>query len=304
MKASVIIPAYNAEPTIRKCLDSVINNNYNDFEIIVIDDKSSDRTAEIIYSYKCDLLRYIANGSNQKVSFTRNLGIKEANGGLILLLDSDAYVDKDWIKNHVEAHASIKADIIGGGIVGIHNTIYGKTDAFCTWFTSIPHSRSYYLRHLHLPTNNLSIKRDVFNKIGYFDESLKNGGEDTEFCFRALQSGLKIYFKSDILAYHFDRDTRGKFLEHQKNKGRYAVEVRRRRRLDYSFLLPNSYYSACLYIMPLSVFLTIYIVSRWVRWVPSVLFYIPLILIAKIKHAAAVKDTLKNPALQPAEKRV
>jgi len=189
---SVIIPAYNSEKTIRKCIGLVLQNDYEEFEVIVVDDSSTDSTKEIIRSFNDPRLRTVTNKTDSGASFSRNQGIKKSKGNPIILLDADSYVTRDWIRGHAELYKETSADIFGGGIVGIYHSIYGRADGFCSWWNSIPHSKDRYLKKLHLPTNNLSIKKEVFQKIGYFNEKMRLGGEDAEFCFRALKNNLKI----------------------------------------------------------------------------------------------------------------
>lgn len=293
-KISVVIPVYNAESTLKKCLKSVLENDYPNFEVIVVNDKSNDRSKSIVNEFEDKRLAYYENKVNSGASYSRNTGIKKAAGEIVILLDSDSYVDKNWISLHAKAHDDIPADFIGGGIIGIHKTVFGKCDAFCNWWTSIPFSKNYYLKKLHLPTNNLSVKKTVFQKIGYFNEELRIGGEDAEFCFRALNEGLKIYFKSDLIVYHYDRDDYSGYIKHQENWGRHAVKMRKGRKMDYSFLMPDSYAKACLYVLPLAILYTAFIVERWVKYRPTVLLYSPLIFAGKISQTMAIKDSFKK----------
>ncbi len=294
MKVSVIVTTYNSEKTVGKCLSSILSNDYSNFELLVVDDCSTDSTPAVIGKITDRRLHFFINESNRKVSYSRNIGLKKAGGELILLLDSDAYVDKDWIGQHVKAHRTIDAAIIGGGIVGIHRTIFGKADDFCTWYASIPHSGNGYVHRLHVATNNMSIKQKALDRIGLFDESLTMGGEDTEFCFRARKIGEKIYFKPDILAYHFDRDTCPGFFEHQKSMGKYAVQIRGGKNMDYAFLIPRSYFTACISMIPLAFLFTVFILIKWLRFRPSVVFYLPLIFAGKFVHSQEIKNAFRR----------
>lgn len=291
---SVIIPLYNAEKTIHECVETVLENDYDNFEVIVVDDKSSDKSLEILEAIKDSRLRKVFNQDNSGASFSRNVGIKDSKGEIVILLDSDSYVDRDWIGRHEKAHEEIGAEIIGGGIVGVHETVFGKCDAFCNWWTSVPYRQDYFLTKLHIPTNNISIKKDVFKKVGYFSEELRLGGEDAEFCHRALKNGVKMYFKSDLTVYHYDRDDWPGYLKHQQNWGKHAVRMRKGQSMEYSFLMPNSYFMAWVYILPLAILYTLFIIAKWVRYRPSVLLYSPMILVGKIAQTAAIKDSFKT----------
>ncbi len=100
-KFSIIIPVYNVEKYIKKCLDSVFNQTYKDFEVIVINDGTPDNSMEIIKEYDITVI----NQKNQGQSAARNAGIKKATGDYIIFLDSDDYWRKDLLK---EINKSLK----------------------------------------------------------------------------------------------------------------------------------------------------------------------------------------------------
>lgn len=111
MLVSVIIPAYNSEGTISNAINSVIEQNYQNIEIIVIDDGSSDNTKHIVSEFK-GVKYYYQN--NAGVSFARNLGFSKANGDYIQYLDSDDLLAKNKISNQVEALVKSNADVAYG----------------------------------------------------------------------------------------------------------------------------------------------------------------------------------------------
>lgn len=100
-KFSIIIPVYNTEKYIDKCLNSVFNQSYKDYEVIVVNDGSSDRSVEIAQTYKCTII----NQKNKGVSAARNNGVKKAKGDYIIFIDSDDYIEKDLLK---EINKSLK----------------------------------------------------------------------------------------------------------------------------------------------------------------------------------------------------
>ncbi|MNK19011.1 putative glycosyltransferase EpsH [compost metagenome] len=109
---SLIIPCYNAESTVSKCLASVKNQTYKDLEIIVINDGSTDDTLEIIKRFQKDDLRIILiDQNNTGVSKARNLGIQKAGGEYICFVDSDDWVEKDYCGSLYNALIKTNADI-------------------------------------------------------------------------------------------------------------------------------------------------------------------------------------------------
>ena len=93
---SIIVPVYNAENWLKKCVDSIINQTYKDIEILLINDGSKDRSIDILKEYeKKDSRIRVFDKQNEGVSKTRNLGIKEAKGEFIQFVDCDDYIEEN-----------------------------------------------------------------------------------------------------------------------------------------------------------------------------------------------------------------
>lgn len=93
-KFSIIVPVYNVEKYIGKCLDSIMNQTNKDFEVIVVNDGTKDHSMEIVKNYDVKVI----NQKNQGLSAARNRGVKEATGEYLLFIDSDDYIEKDLLK--------------------------------------------------------------------------------------------------------------------------------------------------------------------------------------------------------------
>lgn len=98
-KFSIIIPVYNVENYIKRCLDSVKNQTYKDYEVIIVNDGSTDKSIEIAKKYDFTII----NQNNTGLSAARNNGVKKAKGEYIIFLDSDDYIDKDLLKELYES---------------------------------------------------------------------------------------------------------------------------------------------------------------------------------------------------------
>ena len=98
-KYSIIIPVYNTEEYLKKCLESVVNQTYKDFEVIIVNDGTEDNSQSIIdaYTQKYKNVSYIIQ-KNQGLSMARNNGIKKSKGKFFLLLDSDDYIELYLLK--------------------------------------------------------------------------------------------------------------------------------------------------------------------------------------------------------------
>lgn len=150
MKVSVIIPCYNVENTIGRCLESVINQTYPIYEIICVEDHSTDSTLEILKKYQG--IRLIVHEENMGLGITRSDGIEAASGDYLYFIDSD-----DWIKSDAIAYLVENADggdMVFGGIYSESNsgiaalkTYYQNTPFLCntlikkSLFSLAPHSK-------------------------------------------------------------------------------------------------------------------------------------------------------------------
>lgn len=116
-KVSVIIPVYNSEKYIERCIESVLNQTFQDFELIVINDGSKDDSQEILEGYKEKYANKIMliNQENRGVSKTRNKAIQIANGEYIMFIDNDDYIDNDYIETHIQKIEEANADIVMSG---------------------------------------------------------------------------------------------------------------------------------------------------------------------------------------------
>ena len=94
---SVIITAYNAEKTIEKCLNSILDTKYNNYEIVIVNDGSTDNTEDIIELFATDKIKYFSK-PNTGVADSRNFGIEKANGDYITFVDSDDFVSSNYFE--------------------------------------------------------------------------------------------------------------------------------------------------------------------------------------------------------------
>lgn len=116
-KTSIIIPVYNAEKTLPYCLDSILKQTYQDYEIILINDGSKDRSQEIIEKYKKDYPDKIVSYTqkNSGIAKTRNRGIQLSKGKYLFFIDNDDYIEKDYIEKFIKSIEKSNADVVIGG---------------------------------------------------------------------------------------------------------------------------------------------------------------------------------------------
>lgn len=167
-KVSVIIPAYNSDRFIRETIDSVLNQTYRDFELIVVDDGSSDRTADIISSYK-DRLIYIRK-ENEGISTARNRGIEIARGEYLAFIDHDDI----WFPEFLEEVVA-ELDKNKEARLCFANTYVmdGEKKRTRTLFDICPPHKGMVFEKLvkgnFIPVITTVIRREVFEEVGLFD---------------------------------------------------------------------------------------------------------------------------------------
>jgi glycosyltransferase involved in cell wall biosynthesis len=97
MKVCIIVPLYGRDKYLKKCIDSLLNQDFEDYEIIIINDNSKGNAEEIIKSYNDKKIVYIKNKTNKGIGYNRNIGIKKAKGDYVCFIDSDDYVSNDFL---------------------------------------------------------------------------------------------------------------------------------------------------------------------------------------------------------------
>lgn len=110
---SIVLPNYNSELYIKKCIDSILEQSYKDFELIIVDDMSTDNSVQLIKEYTDERIKLIELDHKAYNGGTRNIGVREAKGNYILFIDCDDWIySKDSLKEIVKTIASSNADLI------------------------------------------------------------------------------------------------------------------------------------------------------------------------------------------------
>ncbi|MBI2914296.1 MAG: glycosyltransferase [Firmicutes bacterium] len=204
MLASVVIPVYNRRLVLREALLHLARQSLpaRDFEVVVVDDGSTDGTPEMVERvrdetpYRLKLLRQGRVGQAR----ARNLGISASDGGLMVFIDSDLLVCRDFLKAHVEAHFPGGRPSAGEGLVGrgpvIHTTHLGVPRGARMKLSDM--SRAFFA------TGNASVRKEHLLRAGLFDEDFKEyGWEDFELGIRLKGLGLRMVRLPRARGYHF-----------------------------------------------------------------------------------------------------
>ena len=201
---SIIIPAHNAQATLRLCLESVIKLDYpkDSLEVILVDNNSTDSTKEIARSYTVTVLRE----ENVQSSYAaRNRGIQHAKGEILAFTDTDCIVSPDWLKKLLTSRSDPEVGCFAGNIVSY------KPQTLAEQYADRDDENHNQLRCLtvgYLPyaqTANVAYRKVVFEDIGLFNAKFKSGG-DVDFTWRMLKHGkFKIVYEPEAIVYHKHR---------------------------------------------------------------------------------------------------
>lgn len=192
MKVSVIVPVYNTEKYLKNCIDSLLKQNFEDYEIIVINDLSPGNAEEIIKSYNDKKIVYIKNKTNKGIGYNRNLGVKEAKGEYVCFIDSDDYVKEDFISKMYNYSKENNLDLCVCDYVNVDekgNTLeeFNLSNFGITNYEE----NNKILCEINLGPCNKLFKKDMLikNKIK-FSEKLKY--EDLSFVALSIKNSAKI----------------------------------------------------------------------------------------------------------------
>lgn len=223
MRFSVIVPAYNAEATLPTLLDSLSNQSFKDFEVIVVDDCSQDSTFRIAQSYHFNVIQL---SENHGPAYCRNMGAKSARGDIFVFTDSDCRANRNWLKNIQRHFSQNDTEAIMGRLVILPSTFLGDSISALGFPAggAIGFDKIWKVDRDGFTTSlsscNCAIRKDVFWNIGGFDESFPYaGGEDSLMALRLTTLNYRIRYVPDVLAYHEARGSLGDFLKWQFRRG-------------------------------------------------------------------------------------
>ena len=205
MKYSVIIPLYNKAPYVRKALQSVCNQTYTDWELIVVNDGSSDNSLEVVKNFVDELKiedrrLKILSQENAGVAAARNRGVKESKGEYVCFLDADDW----WEPNFIDEIDKLIIDYPDAGIYATNYVYYkpGKTHVALNLHRGYMNYPNAYLKSGAMPVTSITtcMPRKVFDEIGGFPEGIKLGEDFLLWAKTALH--YKVAFCEKALAYY------------------------------------------------------------------------------------------------------
>jgi glycosyltransferase involved in cell wall biosynthesis len=221
-RISVVLCSYNGARTIGETLEHLSRLEYPDFEVVVVDDGSTDDTAAIASRFDVRLIR-IANGG---LSAARNVGLQAASGEIVAYTDDDAYPDPHHL--HYLAHAFREGYAAVGG-----PNLPPPGDG--TVAEAVAHAPGGPVHVLiddtlaeHIPGCNFAVRREWLLRIGGFDPQFRTAGDDVDACWRLQAAGGRIGFHPAALVWHHRRNSVWRYLKQQRGYGRAEALLARK----------------------------------------------------------------------------
>lgn len=216
-KVSVIIPTYNCAKFICVAIESVLNQSFCDFELIVVDDGSIDDTKQIVEKYQrlSNKVKYFYQ-TNKGISAARNKGIAESMGQFITFLDSDDAAGRDCLKLLLQGFENDTIYITTGKILPF--TPYTLIQSILALRHEDDSCLSGKEYRNTFPITNTMVRKTIFKDVGNFDENMRNG-EDDDFINRVKLSTLKIMYVPEANVFYRYREN---FKELMRQKYYYG----------------------------------------------------------------------------------
>jgi O-antigen biosynthesis protein len=212
---SVVVCSYNGARTIRDCCEGLVRLEYPNFEVIVVNDGSTDATPDIVSEYGFRLI----STANRGLSNARNTGWQEAKGEIVAYIDDDAYPDPHWLTYIAAAfmrtmHVGIGgpnlpppgdgliADCVANAPGGPVHVLLSDTEAE------------------HIPGCNMAFRKTALQAIGGFDPQFRTAGDDVDVCWRLHQQGWTIGFSPAAMVWHHRRNAVRTYWKQQQGYGK------------------------------------------------------------------------------------
>lgn len=226
---SIIVPVYNVEAYLEKCLDSMLDQTYSNIEIVLINDGSTDNGPKICDEYaKKDSRVKVIHKANSGVSDTRNIGLEAAKGSYVTFVDSDDWIEKDYVENLYRAIIENKADYATCG----YNRVYGnKSEKINSSGETITYSaREYLIKLLNVQSSYgfchmKLIKKDIIKDTKFYKGLVV--GEDALFNIELCKNITKaVVLEQPLYNYRFNANSVvRKYDENYMNKYQESMEI-------------------------------------------------------------------------------
>jgi GT2 family glycosyltransferase len=222
-RISVVVCSYNGARTIRDTCEGLRRLDYPDFEVIVVDDGSTDDTAAIVREYDVRLIRT----PNRGLSNARNTGLAAATGEIVAYLDDDAYPDPHWLTYLAATFLSTSHAGVGGP-----NIAPAGDGPIAECVARAPGGPVHVLitdrEAEHIPGCNMAFRKACLDAVGGFDPRFRTAGDDVDLCWRLQDRGWTLGFHPTAMVWHHRRNSLRTYWRQQIGYGRAEAMLERK----------------------------------------------------------------------------
>jgi glycosyltransferase involved in cell wall biosynthesis len=220
-RASVVVCTYNGGRTLDQCLRSLLALDYPDYEVIIVDDGSTDDTPTILDRFPGV---HVIRQENRGLSSARNVGLQAATGSVVAYTDSDCFADPDWL-------SLLVGQLERGGAAAVGGPNLTPEDGWLAGcVAAAPGQPTHVLESdqvaEHIPGCNMAFRREALLAIHGFDSQYHKAGDDVDVCWRLQQAGLWITFAPGAVVWHHRRRTPRTYLRQQAGYGEAEALLR------------------------------------------------------------------------------
>jgi hypothetical protein len=209
MNASLVIVTYNQFPHLQRCLDSILKYTSHPYELIIVNQNSTDGTKDYLDSFKNKHTKFVGlihNSNNTGCSAGWNQGIKAATGDPVIVLNDDIVLSPNWMKNALEFKDKYPKDLFSIHVLDrpeVRNLVENDIEGWERHATSIMEREKDVIEE-GFQGCGIGLSRDLLNAVGLFDEGyIKVSYEDVDFCHRVYLAGRKAQITHSSLMYHY-----------------------------------------------------------------------------------------------------
>jgi GT2 family glycosyltransferase len=217
-RVSVVVCTYNGARTIDETLGHVARLNYPDYEVIVVNDGSTDATRRIVGEHRERGVRLIST-SNRGLASARNAGLAAATGEIVAYIDDDAYPDPDWLMYVATAFRDAEYAGYGGP-----NIVPEDDGLVAQGVAHAPGGPTHVLlcdrEAEHIPGCNMAFRRSALEAIGGFDTKYRAAGDDVDVCWQLQEHGWKLGYHPGALVWHHRRGSVRGYWKQQVGYGK------------------------------------------------------------------------------------
>jgi GT2 family glycosyltransferase len=222
-RVSVVVCSCNGAGTLRDCLEGLLELDYPNYEVIVVDDGSTDATADLAAGYPFQLI----TTNNRGLSCARNTGLHAATGEIVAYIDDDARPDPHWLRYVVSTFREGDWAAVGGP-----NLTPREDGVVAQCVGEAPGGPIHVLltdrEAEHIPGCNMAFRRSALIAIGGFDPRFHTAGDDVDVCWRLQERSLKVGFSPAAVVWHHRRRSVRAFLRQQRGYGEAEALLERK----------------------------------------------------------------------------